>query len=116
MPDVTFVEGIPTSFSECVKDRKFFIINDLVQEIDGNRDVVNLFTRGSHHYNLSVIFITQNICHKGKEMREMSLNAHYLFWFKARRDISHLGSQLYPNKLKFFQEVYLDATKKPFLI
>ncbi|GFU01726.1 uncharacterized protein TNCV_1522461 [Trichonephila clavipes] len=34
-----------------------------------------------------------------------------------RRDqsqITHLGRQLYPRKVKFFQECYVDATSKPY--
>ncbi|GFU55116.1 uncharacterized protein TNCV_426211 [Trichonephila clavipes] len=36
---------------------------------------------------------------------------------KNRRDqsqITHLGRQLYPRKVKFFQECYADATSKPY--
>jgi len=47
----------------------------------------------------------------------VTLNAHYLLLCKNRRDMSqinHLGRQLYPRNLKFFQEVYEDATKKPY--
>jgi hypothetical protein len=82
-----------------------------------NTRMTDLFTKGSHHLNLSVIFITQNLFHKGKEMREISLNAHYMFLFKNRRDMSqlaHLGRQLYPCDSKFFQQVYQDATRKPY--
>ncbi|GIY61030.1 uncharacterized protein CDAR_311301 [Caerostris darwini] len=52
-----------------------------------------------------------------KEMRDILLNAHYLFLFKNPRDqsqIIHLGRQLYPSQTKFFREVYEDATSKPF--
>ncbi|GFS65520.1 uncharacterized protein TNCV_2469071 [Trichonephila clavipes] len=54
---------------------------------------------------------------KRKEIREISLNAHYLVLFKNRRDqsqITHLGRQLYPRKVKFFQECYTDASSKPY--
>ena len=117
IPDVTFVEGIPSNFRDHIRGKTLFIIDDLMAECGSDTKLSHLFTRGSHHWNLSVIFIAQNIFHKGKEMREISLNAHYLFLFKSRRDVNqvvHLGRQLYPSKTKFFQEVYLDATKKPY--
>lgn len=47
----------------------------------------------------------------------MSLNANYLVIFKNTRvksQVIHLGKQLYPGKVKLFQEVYQDATSKPF--
>lgn len=48
-----------------------------------------------------MLFITQNLYHKGKEMRDVSLNSQYLFIFKNRLDMNqiiYLGRQLYPNK------------------
>lgn len=88
------------------------IFDDLLSELSGEQRMAKLFTKYSHHRNLSVFFITQNFFHKG--LREITLNAHYIFLFKNRRDlnqVSHLGRQLYPSKLKFFLEAYNDATK-----
>ncbi|XP_035216111.1 uncharacterized protein LOC118189592 [Stegodyphus dumicola] len=117
IPNVTFVEGLPIKYQEYLGSNTLFIIDDLMSECGNDKRLTNLFTKGSHHLNLSVIFITQNFFHKGKEMREVTLNAHYLILCKNRRDVSqivHLGKQLFPRHLKFFQEVYEDATKKPF--
>ncbi|GFX86217.1 uncharacterized protein TNCV_2560991 [Trichonephila clavipes] len=50
-------------------------------------------------------------------IRDISLNAHYMFLFKNPRDksqVMNIGKQLYPGKSKFFREVYEDATSKPF--
>ena len=54
------------------------------QMIDASKDkrIVKLFTRGSHHCNLSVIYIAQNLFHRGKGSRSISLNSHYLVLFK----------------------------------
>lgn len=117
IPDVTFVEGLPSKYHEYLGNNTLFILDDLMSEAGKETKITNLFTRGSHHLNLSVIFITQNFFHKGSQIREISLNSHYLILFKNRRDmsqISHLGKQLFPRHLKFFQEVFEDATKKPF--
>lgn len=117
MDDVTFVEGLPTNFKEYLGDNSLIIIDDLMEEVGSDKRLTYLFTKGCHHLNVSVIFITQNLFHKGKEMRGASLNTQYLILFKNRRDqsqIMHLGRQLYPGHSKFFQEVFNDATKKPF--
>lgn len=114
--NVTFVEGLPPTFQEYLGENTVCVIDDLMQSSNDKR-LSNLFTRGSHHLNLSVIFITQNFFHKGKEMRDITLNAHYLVLSKNRRDLSqitHLGRQLYPNHMKLFQEVFEDATKNPY--
>ena len=117
IPDVEFVEGLPANYLSLLGKNTLFIIDDLMIECSKDPRLTRLFTRESHHLNLSIIFITQNFFHKGKEMREVTLNAHYLFLCKNRRDMSqiiHLGKQLYPNHLKFFQRVYEDATKEPY--
>ncbi len=75
--------------------------------------VTKLFTKGSHHRNMSIMYIVQNLFGKNKEQRTISLNSHYLVIFKNPRDasqITHLAKQMYPGKLKYVQEAYKDAT------
>jgi len=48
-----------------------------------SKQVCELFTRASHHRNISVILITQNLFHQGRYCRDISLNAHYLVVFKT---------------------------------
>lgn len=93
------------------------IVDDLMAECTKDANMTSLFTRGSHHRNLSVIFIVQNLFHAGKETRTISLNAQYLVIYKNPRDksqITHLGRQLYPGQTKYVQEAYNDATKNPY--
>ena len=87
--------------------------------IDTSKDkrIVNLFTRGSHHRNLSVIYIVQNLFHQGKGSRSISLNSHYLVLFKNPRDklqILTLAKQMYPGQTDFFLNQYEEAVKRPF--
>ncbi|GIX84987.1 uncharacterized protein CDAR_374201 [Caerostris darwini] len=124
MKNVEFHEGLPSDIHTL--SNALIVIDDLMSELSSefsfmselsNTKLTKLFTKGGHHRNLSIIFIVQNIFHNGKEMRDISLNAHYLFLFKNPRDrsqIMHLGRQLYPSQTKFFREVYEDATSKPF--
>ena len=53
---------------------KSIIIDDLLRESSSGGVIVNLFSKGSHHNNLSVILITQNIFHQGKGI----INVTYL--------------------------------------
>ncbi|GFV26093.1 uncharacterized protein TNCV_4887241 [Trichonephila clavipes] len=115
MPNISFHEGIPSNLHQY--SVALIVIDDLMGELGNDPQLTKLFVKFSHHRNLSIIFVVQNIFHKGKEIREISLNAHYLVLFKNRRDqsqITHLGRQLYPRKVKFFQECYADATSKPY--
>ena len=121
MPHIEFVKGIPTTLEQDsyfdVNKRNLIVFDD--QMIDASKDkrIVNLFTRGSHHRNLSVIYIVQNLFHQGKGSRSISLNSHYLVLFKNPRDklqILTLAKQMYPGQTDFFLNQYEEAVKRPF--
>lgn len=119
IPNISFVEGVPGDLESMINPtiRNLVIIDDLMQELSNDSRITNLFTRGYHHRNLSVIFILQNISHRGKELRDMSLNCHYLVLFKSPRDssqVSHLAKQMFPGYTKYMQESFQDATKRPY--
>ena len=88
IPNITFVEGVPSDLESMINPsiRNLVVIDDLMQELSNDQRITSLFTKGCHHRNLSVIFILQNIFHRGKELRDMSLNCHYLVLFKSPRD------------------------------
>lgn len=119
VPHLRFVEGFPDDLLSTLdrSQRNMVVIDDLMTEAGDNKKVTELFTKGSHHRNLSVILIVQNLFHQGKEMRTISLNSHYMVLFKNPRDasqISHLAKQMYPSKTKFMVEAYRDATSLPY--
>jgi hypothetical protein len=92
------------------------ILDDLMQEAGDEQQVVNLFTKGSHHRNLSVIMLLQNMFHRGKFVRTMSLNTHYMVLFKNPRDagqIRVLAGQLFPGNTQFLVDAYRQATSRP---
>jgi len=43
-----------------------------------NETVANLFTKGSHHRNVSIMYLAQSLFPKNKFARNISLNAHYM--------------------------------------
>ena len=112
---VEFNEGLPNAEQFDGQQRILLIIDDLMNEIDQN--VSNIFTKLSHHRNVSVIFISQNLFHKNKFVRTMNLNTHYIVLFKNPRDagqVAVLARQMYPGKSKFVVEAFEDATKEPY--
>ena len=118
-PHILFIEGIPENLNEYIdpKFRNLIVIDDLMSETGNDKKVTNLFTKGSHHRNLSVILLLQNLFYNGKESRTISLNAHYIVLFKNPRDntiVTSLAKQMYPGKIKFLQEAFRDATKLPY--
>jgi hypothetical protein len=110
-------EGIPDDIENAdsleVSERNLIVLNDLVAQSDKDKRTADLFTKGSHHQNLSVIYIVQNIFHQGKEMRNVSLNAHYIMLFKSPRDkqqISMLARQINTGIMQKFMRSYEHAT------
>lgn len=93
------------------------VVDDLMLEKGNDPFLSNLFTRGSHHMGISVIFLVQNLFSRAPLMRTISLNSKYLILTKSPRDKSQsqvLGRQLFPHKPRFFTDAFDDATHHPF--
>lgn len=90
------------------------ILDDLMLNV--NNDFLDLlFTRGSHNWNVSVIFVTQSLY--GRNIRTARANSHYLVLTRnpsGQLQVRTVGSQLFPKRLNYFMEAYNDATCKPF--
>lgn len=115
-PRISFHMGLPKAEDlSADRDSKLIILDDLMSEVDNS--ITNLFTRQSHHRDISVVFITQNLFHKGKGMRDISLNSTYFVLFKCPRDrsqVSYFARQVQPRNVKFFCEAFEDATSAPY--
>ena len=116
-PEVEFREGLPdpADYSHDNDKKKLIILDDLMREAC-TEVVSDLFSRGSHHKNLSVLYLTQNLFHQGKCARDISLNAKYIVLFKSPRDrsqIRHLAQQVFPEDTRFVREAFAHATAQP---
>ena len=121
IPQIEFVKGIPPDLEHDsyfdVNKRNLLVFDDQMIDAGGNKRIVNLFTRGPHHRNLSVICIVQNVFHQGKGSRSISLNSHYLVLFKNPRgklQIVTLAKQMYPGQTHSFIQRYEEAVQRPF--
>lgn len=119
LQEVNFIQGLPENIMSRFDGTQpeWIIIDDLMFESSNSRVVSELFTKGSHHRNLSVIYLVQNFFSRGNESRNISLNAQYIVYFKNPREqsmITHIARQIMPGKVKKIQEIYQDATKKPY--
>jgi hypothetical protein len=91
---IEFHRGIPSehkidTFSDALGN--VVILDDLMSQSIDNKNTESLFTRGSHHQNLTVIFISQNLFCQGKCARNIALNTHYMVLMKNPRDISQIS-------------------------
>lgn len=111
--NVEFIHGLPANIEDHSggKEHTLWVIDDLMSDVMKNKEMEELFTRGSHHYNISVIFIVQNLFAQGKSSRSISLNTHVNVLFNNPRDVQQItrfGSQIGMSKL--LRAAYKDAT------
>jgi ABC-type dipeptide/oligopeptide/nickel transport system ATPase subunit len=96
--NIKYHEGVPDEIGGAYGRPSLLILDDLLNQVYSKK-VCDLFTKGSHHRNVSVILITQNLFHQGRFCRDISLNAKYLVLLKNVRDkqqFSYLARQVYP--------------------
>lgn len=116
-PNTQFIEGIPELENLNPNLNNLIILDDLMDEVGKNPKCANLFTRGSHHDNATVIAIIHNLFNQQRHTRTISLNTRYYVLFKSPRDnqqIQHFGRQIYPQNKNFVSQALDIATKKPF--
>jgi hypothetical protein len=107
--------GLPTE--KMIKEKPkplLLILDDLMMEAKSNFNDL-LFTRGSHHWGVSIIFITQNMFEKS--LKTARNNAHYLVLLRnpsGQLQIRNLGVQLFPGRLGYFMDAYKSATEQNF--
>ena len=69
VPGIEFIEGVPDTIFNSInpKIRNLYIFDDMMGE--RNAVIAKLFTKKSHHGNLSVVNILQNLFHQSKDHR-----------------------------------------------
>lgn len=116
--NLEFHKGLPSMDKvNSLNDGNFnvIVLDDLMEYIIKSVETQNLFTKFCHHYNITAIFLTQNVFAQGPCARSISINTHILVLFANKRDESqalYLAKQLYPGETKMFMEAYNDATSK----
>jgi hypothetical protein len=107
--------GLPDNFGNDQGVPSLVILDDLLNQVY-SKEVCDLFTKGSHHRNISVILLTQNIFLQGPNCRDISLNAKYLVVLKNVRyknQFLYLARQAYPEHSESLYNSYRDATTHP---
>ena len=116
IPNVQMTEGAPDLATlKSDSRKKLILLDDMMQESSKDNTLTTLFTRSSHHWDMSCIFLTQNIFYKNS--RDSRLSAQYIVLFKNPADrltVQTLGRQMFPNKGKFMVDAFADATKQPY--
>lgn len=109
-PHIDFVEGL--DFSK-VTPKSILVIDDLLLDI--NKDVASSFILGSHHKEISLFFITQNLFPRDPLFRLMSLNCHYFILFQNPRNyrqVETLARQAFVNDVDRVIQAYKSASQQ----
>jgi hypothetical protein len=105
---------VPENFENALGKSTLIVLDDLLNEVY-SKDVSVLFTKGSHHTNISVILITQNLFHQGRNARNMSLNAKYLVLLKKVRDknqFTYVARPVFPVDSDSLYKGYLNPIQR----
>ena len=90
LKEVTFHQGLPNEeqFREWsdIDGHKILVVDDCMAEGVNSTDLMKMFCVSSHHNNITVMFLVQNIFQKGKVMRTLSLNTHFFLIFRSLRN------------------------------
>ena len=121
IPRIEFVNGIPDHLNDQhyidVSKRNVLVFDDLMTEAKCDQRIADLFTKGSHHRNISVVYLTQNLFPQGKACRDIILNTQYMVLFNNpidRQQVATLGRRIYPSTSAVFMKRFQRATSYPY--
>ena len=111
---ITFIKGL--DFEQLnTSEPSLLVVDDLV--LSTNKTVAEMFILGSHHKQISLFYITQNLFPNDPIFRIMSANAHYYILFHCQRhfrQVHTLARQIYVGEdLKRIINAYKRASEKP---
>ena len=115
-----WVPDIAERFDGNVKN--LLILDDQMSVAGDDKELSRLFTIASHHRNVTIIYLVQNLFDKGKAMRDASLNARYLVLFKNGRDrmqLVNLGKQIFdgmPSIIPKALDMIARQSKHPYVV
>ena len=79
-----------------------------------DKELLDLFTKHSHHQNITVLYLCQDTFPPGKYAKR---NAHYIVAFKNPRDqlgMKNLLLQAFPTCWQDMMDVFQKVTERPF--
>ena len=110
---ITFIQGLGVEQMN-TSEPSLLVIDDLL--LSTNKEVVEMFILGSHHKQISLFYLTQNLFPNCNMNRTMSNNAHYYVLFQNQRNfrqIHTLAHQIYVGRdVQRITNAYKRASKQ----
>ena len=121
MSNIEFINGIPHQLSEetflDTDKRSLIVFDDIMSEAKCDQRIADLFSKGSHHRNVSVIYLTQNLFPQGKACRDIAFNTQNLILFDNpidRQQVASLSKRIFPSSSTNFMKRFEQATARPY--
>jgi len=116
---VQFQEGIPDTnhLKSCFPKGGLLMLDDLMAEGGEDKGLSDLFTKHSHHQNITVLYLCQDMFPPRKYTKSISRNTHYIEAFKNPREqlgMRNLLLQAFPTYWQDMMDVYQKVTEQPF--
>lgn len=93
--DLSFVEGFPFIYMHYLEINALNISDDVMAECGRDNRLTYLFAKCYHHLNVRVIFVTQNVFHKGSEMWGTFFQLSIIIWLCLKTDAIKAKSCIY---------------------
>ena len=93
------------------------VLDDLMEEGGQDKRVLDLFTKDSHHRNITVLYLTQDLFPPGKFSKTINRNVHYIVTFKNPRDQTGIRTillQAFPDRWRQVLRLFNRVTSRPF--
>ena len=118
-PNIEFIKGWREDLYDSISPdvTNLLIIDDQMSKASSSSSLTDLFAVGSHHKNMTILNLIQNVFNKGSSQRTVSLNCHYDVVFKNSRDINQfscMARQMQGHNYKWLIEAFQDATSQPY--
>ena len=115
-PNIILHEGLPEKLDDYFdgKEAGCLVLDDLMFAGTKSESICKVFTESSHHLNLAVFLLVQNLFHGGDYFRCMSLNCRYIILMRNNREkaqVVNLGKQIFPQNTRYLKEAYEDSIK-----
>ena len=93
------------------------MLDDLMDESSNDNRMLDLFTKHSHHQNITVIYMCQDLFPNGRFAKTISRNAHYIVVFKNPRDqlgLRNLLLQSFSTQWSKVMDTFRKVPERPF--
>jgi hypothetical protein len=123
VPNIVFAHGIE-EFQKIQLSKNvhhMVILDDCMTCVSDSSEMVNLFTRKIHHYNIFLIYMTQSLYMKSKYNTLIQRQAGYIILFHNKRnnyEANNLGRELglTPTDIKYLYKDAARYLKRPYIL